>query len=92
MKESDFNLVSAIITLTVCGGIAFFVCNLLLPKIEPVTYKTVDAVSGSVESPSSDIFNFTAINPTVEVYVGSGQDETDETEPEPEEDELEEEE
>lgn len=73
MKESKFDLVSAILALAVCTGIAFFVCDLLIGKftpIEPVTFKTVDAVSGKVESPSSDIFNYTSINPTVEVCVG----------------------
>lgn len=94
MKESKFDLVSAILAFCVCIGIAFFVTNLLinnLNPIEPVSFKTVkSAVSGKVGSPSEDIFNYTAINPTVEVCVGCV-DESD-IEPEDESDELEEEE
>lgn len=76
MKESKFDLVTAILSLVVCAGIAYFITNTLMPKIEPVSFKTIDsAVSGSVETPSTDIFNFTAINPTVEVCVGCTGDE-----------------
>lgn len=92
MKESKFDLFTAILTLAICAGIAFFVCNLLLPKIESVSFKTIEAVSGRVESPSSDIFNYTAINPTVEVCVGCVDSSDVEDEVEPEDDKLEEEE
>ncbi|MCQ2049574.1 MAG: hypothetical protein MJZ22_00995 [Candidatus Saccharibacteria bacterium] len=94
MKESKFDLTIAIVALVACGGIAFFVTNLLIGKFSPikdVTFKTVDAISGKVDSPSSDIFNYTAINPTVEVCVGCVGDDDVEDEVEPE-DEVEEEE
>lgn len=95
MKESKFDLVSAILALTICTGISFVVANILIGKFSPienVTFKTVDAISGKVESPSSDIFNFTSINPTVEVCVGCVGSSDIEDEVEPEDDELEEEE
>ncbi len=51
--------------------VAFLVCNLFLGEIEPVTFKTVgDDVSSDLATPDENVFNFNALNPTVEVYVG----------------------
>ena len=51
--------------------IAFFVCNLFLSPIEEVKFKTVDAdVSVDISEPNPEVFNYRALNPTVEVYVG----------------------
>ena len=51
--------------------IAFFVTNLFIGPIEEVTYKTVDAtVTAEVVDPNPEVFNYRALNPTVEVYVG----------------------
>ena len=51
--------------------IAFFVANLLLPQINNVTIRTLtDVPTSSLTSPDPEIFNYRAINPTVEVYVG----------------------
>ena len=47
--------------------IAFFVTNLFIGPIEEVTYKTVTA---EVVDPNPEVFNYRALNPTVEVYVG----------------------
>lgn len=55
--------------------IAFFVCNMFLSPIEPVKFKTVEtSVSADVATPSSEVFNYRALNPTVEVYVGDCQE------------------
>lgn len=52
--------------------IAFFVCNLFIGEIKPVEVKTVSAdVNADVDEPDPEIFNYKALNPTVEVYVGS---------------------
>lgn len=51
--------------------IAFFVTNLFIGPIEDVTYTTVDAkVNASLATPDPEVFNYRALNPTVEVYVG----------------------
>lgn len=52
--------------------IAFFVTNLFLGPIESVTYKTVNDSAGSdLVEPDPEIFNYNALDPTVEVYVGN---------------------
>ena len=68
MKTDLFTSVVA----AVAGAlIAFFVCNIFLSPIEDVTYKTVnDAVDATVVDPDPEVFNYRALNPTVEVYVG----------------------
>ncbi len=51
--------------------IAYFVCNLFLGPIEDFTYKTIDTdVTTDITEPNIEIFNYRALNPTVEVYVG----------------------
>ena len=51
--------------------IAYFVTNIIIPGLEDVSFKNLsESVSTSLTDPDVDIFNFRAINPTVEVYVG----------------------
>ena len=51
--------------------IAYFVCNLLIPPIEDFTVKTIDSsTNANIIDPNPEVFNYKAINPTVEVYVG----------------------
>ena len=51
---------------------AFVVCNRLVGGIGPESIKTVDiSVSADVTDPDVEVFNYKAINPTVEVYVGN---------------------
>ena len=51
--------------------IAFFVCNLFLGPIEDVTVKQIStSVDASLVDPNPEVFNYEALNPTVEVYVG----------------------
>ena len=51
--------------------IAYFVCNMFIGEIESVSFKTINStISSSVGEPDPEVFNSTAINPTVEVYVG----------------------
>lgn len=55
--------------------IAYFVCNLFVGPIDDVTIKTVDSsFSTDIAEPNPEIFNYRAINPTVEVYVGDDDD------------------
>lgn len=65
------DLLTSIVTAVITTIIGFVVCNLLIPKVEPYTVKTVDSdLSIDVSSPDPEVFNAKAINPTVEVYVG----------------------
>lgn len=75
MKQSD------IFTLILIAGIgtlaAFFACQAILgdPDAASVKFKTVNRViSSELVQPDAEVFNSTAINPTVEVYVGGCED------------------
>lgn len=75
MKQSD------VFTLILIAGIgtlaAFFLCKTLLgdPNEASVQFKTVSRVIGSeLVQPDQEVFNSTAINPTVEVFVGDCED------------------
>ncbi len=75
MKQSD------IFTLILIAGIgtlaAFFACQAILgdPDSASVKFKTVNRViSSELVQPDAEVFNSTAINPTVEVYVGGCED------------------
>lgn len=51
--------------------IAFFVTNLFIGPIKDVTYKKVNTnVNADITDPNPEVFNYKALNPTVEVYVG----------------------
>ncbi|MBQ3465091.1 hypothetical protein IJH15_02630 [Candidatus Saccharibacteria bacterium] len=70
MLKTDLatSIVAAIIGLL----IAFFVANLLTGEIEPFTYRTIETtVNADLGEPNREVFNYRALNPTVEVYVGS---------------------
>ena len=65
------DLATAIGTALIGAVIAYFVCNLFLSPIEDVTFKTIQSdVSIDIIEPSSEVFNYRALNPTVEVFVG----------------------
>ena len=52
--------------------IAFLITGFFTGPIEDVTYKTIDSkVSTELADPDSEVFNYRALNPTVEVYIGS---------------------
>lgn len=61
--------------------VAFVVTNLVLPGFETYEFKVVDKTQNataaeagydysSLTSPDNEVFNYDALNPTVEVYVG----------------------
>ena len=71
MKESKFNLVSSAVALVLGAVAAFVIMNLFLKPPEDVTVKTIEnVVTRTASEPDVDIFNFRAIDPTVEVYIG----------------------
>ena len=75
MKQSD------IFTLILVAGIgslaSFFLCNVILgdPDEASVEFTRLSQViSADLTEPDPEIFNSTAINPTIEVYVGDCED------------------
>ena len=60
--------------------IAFFVTNLLVPDLGEFQVKTLDDSANTsangynyadLDQPDPEVFNYEALNPTVEVYVGN---------------------
>lgn len=75
MKQSD--IFSLILIASVGTLAAFFVCQSLMgnPDDASVKFKAlVNPVSSALVVPDPEVFNGAAINPTVEVYVGSCED------------------
>ena len=51
--------------------ISYFVCNLFIGPIEDVSFNVIDSsFSNDLADPNVEVFNYKALNPTVEVYVG----------------------
>ena len=64
-------LTTSIIVAIIGVALAFFVTNLLMPGFDSVEFKTISGENTySLTEPNPEIFNFRALNPTVEVYVG----------------------
>lgn len=75
MKQSD---IFSLVLIAIIGVIAsFFGCNAIMgdPDAKSVSFKRpVTTISSEVSSPDPEIFNVSAINPTIEVYVGDCED------------------
>lgn len=68
--KNDFLTTIVIAIVGAVGG--FVVTNMLMAPIEKVTVKTVESsVSSDLAEPDPEVFNYKALNPTVEVYVGN---------------------
>lgn len=64
-------LITTIFAAVVGVLISFFVCNLLVGQISSVSFTTIDSnVDANLSDPNPEVFNYKALNPTVEVYVG----------------------
>jgi len=65
------DLATAIITALVGVILAYFIVGgVFLKEPKPVTIKTLStSVDNTVPEPNPEIFNYRAINPTVETYV-----------------------
>lgn len=52
--------------------IAYFGCNLLIGDIEDFSFKTIESsFSADLTTPDPEVFNYRALNPTVETYIGN---------------------
>ena len=75
MKQSD--IITIVLISTIGMLVAYFAGNAILgdPNMESVTYKVVDPIiSSELMEPDPELFNEEAINPTVEVTVGTCED------------------
>ena len=69
MKKTDVTLIIMIATISVIT--AFFIARSVFGDVYSgkATVKTIEAISSSVEEPSTDVFNKDAINPSVRVQI-----------------------
>ena len=75
MKQSD--IISLVLIASVGTLAAFFVCQAIMgdPNEASVKFKSLSSViTSKLVDPDPEVFNSTAINPTVEVYVGGCED------------------
>lgn len=72
MKQSD--IISVVMVAVIGSIVAFLMVNLILGEPQDVTYKTVSSVSADLREPDPEVFNESAVNPTIEIYVGSCED------------------
>ena len=71
MKKTDIAAVILIASLSVL--IAYFAARAIIgdPNNEVVEVYTTTEVSGTLQEPNAEIFNSRAINPTVDIIIGS---------------------
>lgn len=69
MKKTDITLIIMIATISVVT--AFFIARAVFGDVYSgkATVKTIEAISSTVEEPSTDVFNKDAINPSVRVQI-----------------------
>lgn len=74
MKRSDIFTVTFVASVGVL--LTFIACSFLLgdPDTRYLKHKTIGKITADLTSPDPEVFNVDAINPTVEVYVGSCED------------------
>lgn len=71
MKKTDIATIATIALISI--GAAYLVAGTLIgrPTGGNVKVKTVDLISSEVTEPDKTVFNSNAINPTVEVIIGT---------------------
>ena len=74
MRRSDIFTVTFVASVGVL--LTFIACSFLLgdPDTRYLKHKTIGKITADLTSPDPGVFNVDAINPTVEVYVGSCED------------------
>ncbi len=72
MKRSDIAMITLIASVVML--IAFFATRAVFGGVanESVKVQTIESIDSSIQEPDAAIFNEDAINPAVEVQVGSG--------------------
>ena len=66
------DLATAIIAAIAGVTISYFICSMFIGTSGDFSFNTVDdSVSSDLAEPDPELFNYRALNPTVEVYVGN---------------------
>lgn len=69
MKDNTF--LAAIVVAVIGVAASFGLCTFILGEMKEVQFNTVDAkVNSALVEPDQEVFNYRALNPTVEVCVG----------------------
>ncbi|MBR3252779.1 hypothetical protein IKF84_01775 [Candidatus Saccharibacteria bacterium] len=64
------DLATAILAAIVGVAVSYVVVNsFLLKDPDPVTVKTIENINTKVDEPNPEVFNYRALNPTVETYI-----------------------
>lgn len=73
MKKTDFAMIALIASISIIG--AFFATSTLFGDMsgDALKVKTIEPVTSDITEPDPAIFNENAINPVVEVQVGSAE-------------------
>lgn len=73
MKRTDIAMIILIASISVL--VAYFVTKSIVgdSKNTAVKVKTIEPIGKTVATPDTKVFRDDAINPTVEVYIGEGQ-------------------
>jgi hypothetical protein len=73
MKKTDIAMIVFIASLSIL--VSYFVAKSVLGDARPqsVTVKTAEEIKSDITPPDPTVFNTSAINPTVEVFIGNGQ-------------------
>lgn len=71
MKKSD--IISIVMVAMIGTFAAAFIVNLIMgnPDDAKASFKDIEVVNADLAEPNPEVFNSDAINPTIEVYVGS---------------------
>ena len=65
------DLATSIIAAILGVLIAYFGCNFFIGELQDFKYTSIDSgVDANIDEPDNEVFNYKALNPTVEVYVG----------------------
>ena len=72
MKQGD--IFTVVLVASIGTILSFVVMNIFLKVPDSAEVKTIDVINAGLEAPDPEMYNVDAINPTVEVYVGSCQD------------------
>lgn len=73
MKKTDFAMIALIASISVIG--AYFATSALFGDMsgDALKVKTIEAITSEITEPDPGVFNENAINPVVEVQVGSAE-------------------
>ena len=73
------DLATSIVAAIIGVVVSYFVCGIFLPEISSVSFDILEVEGDtdySLTDPDPEVFNYRAVDPTVEVYVGQCEQDT----------------